>query len=106
MHTVPVQIIRWADAAFPGWVECVLRDAFGRDWSFVDKVPIFTEANLDAGSSYPQPGVLDCEVMREWTDGNGRRICTVNTEKPWGVAALTGETQFEVVAHHVSERVS
>jgi hypothetical protein len=102
MLTVGVQIVRFTDAAQPGWVECVLRDAQGRTWVFSDKVPIFTSVSLDADSSYPQPGVIACEIVRECIDENGRKRCIVNTARPWGVAAKSGEMQFEVFYEQVN----
>ena len=46
MPFVSVQIVRFTDAAFPGWVACVLRDASGRAWEFVEKGPVVTTASL------------------------------------------------------------
>jgi len=101
MPTIAVQIARLTDAAQPGWVECVLRDASNREWRFIDKVPVFTTASLDASSSYPQPGVIACEILREWTGEDGRRRCLIDTSRPWGVSAVDGETRFEVVSDEV-----
>jgi hypothetical protein len=39
LHSVSVDITKFVDAAQPGWVECVLRDAHGVAWTFVEKVP-------------------------------------------------------------------
>lgn len=61
-----------------------------------DKGPVFTEVRLDENSSYPQPGSLACEILREWTDDHGRQRCIISTDRPWGVEATGGETQFEV----------
>ncbi|MDI1443615.1 hypothetical protein [Polyangium sp. 6x1] len=44
---VEVQIVRFADDAQPGWVECHLLDAHGRRWAFLEKVPVVTTARLD-----------------------------------------------------------
>ena len=96
MHTVSVQIVRFIDPAQPGWFKCVLRDAADRDWTLADKVPIFTEAPLDAQSVYPQPGVVACEIVRQWTDESGRARCVIDTERPLGVSTKNGETQLEV----------
>jgi hypothetical protein len=104
MHIISVQIVRFTDASFPGWVESVLRDAFGREWLLADKVPIFTSAPLDAASSFPQPGVVACEIFREWTDECGRRRCIISTERPWGIEATSGETQFEVFVDQIATR--
>jgi len=56
-HNVVVQILRFVDDAFPGWVECELTDVSGLQHVFRDKVPIFTTEVLDANSIYPRPGV-------------------------------------------------
>ena len=98
MPIVRVQIVRFTDAAFPGWVACVLHDASGRAWEFVEKVPVVTTAPLDGSSVYPQPGVVACEVVGQRTDERGRALCTIDTEQPWHIAATGGETQFEVYA--------
>lgn len=96
MYAITIQIVRFIDAHQPGFVECVLRDAFGRDWVFFDKAPVFTSVRLDEKSVYPQLGSIACEIVREWVDEQGRRRCIIDTEAPWDVAARTGETQFEV----------
>jgi hypothetical protein len=102
MHTVDVQIVRFTDSHFPGWVECILRDAADREWTLADKVPIFTEAPMDATSTYPQPGVIACEIIRTWTDERGRTRCIIDTERPWGVSTKNGETQFEVFIEQIT----
>jgi len=98
MPLLDIPITRFIDPHQPGFVECTLRDASGRAWLLVDKVPVFTDAFLDAESSYPQPGVVACEILREWTDETGRRRCLIDTDRPWGVSTAAGETQFEVFA--------
>ena len=102
MPTLRVQIVRFTDASQPGWVECALRDASGRQWLLSDKVPVFTAAHLDESSTYPQPGSVDCEILREWTDEQGRQRCVISTDRPWGLAATGGETQFEVFRDQIS----
>src|SRR5580692_6372751 len=96
MHVVNVQIVSFTSPAQPGWVECVLRDAADREWTLADKLPVFTEAELDERSVYPQPGVVACEIVRQWTDECGKIRCIIDTERPWGVSTKNGKTQFEV----------
>jgi len=105
MHSVSVQIVRFTDRAHPGWVECVLRDTAGREWTLADKAPIFTEVALDERSEYPQPGVLACEIVRQWTDASGRVRCVIDTARPWGVSTKDGETQFEVFADQITTKI-
>lgn len=106
MLMLKVLITRYVDEAQPGWVECGCRDAWGRDWVFVDKVPIFTVAALDKNSAYPQPGVIACEKIREWQDAAGRTIVTVDTETPWHIVTNTGETRFDVLPEQLTWEVA
>ena len=106
MTTVGVQIVRFTDPAFPGWAACVLRDASGRAWEFIDKASVFTTAPLGESTAYPQPGAVACEVIRQRTDESGRALCTIDTERPWHVAATGGEMQFEVFAHQITTSVA
>jgi hypothetical protein len=99
---VSVQIVRFVDDWQPGWVEARLLDASGREWVFVDKVPIFSAETLDAESDYPRPGSISCEVLASRRDGLGREVCTIDTARPDGVEAEGGETKFDVLAEQLS----
>lgn len=96
MYMVNVQIIRFVDSSFPGWVECLLTDTSNRQWFFIDKVPVFTEMNLHETSSYPQHGQIACEIIHLWTEQDGQKRCIITTEQPWGISAKDGEVEFEV----------
>jgi hypothetical protein len=98
MIAVSVEIARYIDDSFPGFVECRLVDALGREWLFHEKVPVVTRANLDASSSYPQPGVIACKVVEGRQQSDGRGVVNIDTEIPWHVESTTGETRFEVYA--------
>src|SRR5687768_5592554 len=101
MYLVAVRIVRFVDAAQPGWVECTLKDAWGRVWVFVEKVPVVAEDELDETSRYPQEGVVPCEVVRRWKDDEGRELCAIDTRRPWGVEAVGGETRFDILAEQI-----
>ena len=68
MPSVQIDIVRYTDDWQPGFVECRLTDAAGRDWTFEAKVPIVTDEYLDATSDYPRPGVIDCIVLSRSAD--------------------------------------
>jgi hypothetical protein len=106
MVTVPIQIVRFVMEHQPNIVESVLTDASGRRWHFLDKSAIFTEAYLDQRSAYPQPGLLGCEIIREWTDERGRLIATIDTDRPWAISATTGETRFDVLAKQITKKAA
>jgi hypothetical protein len=95
-------IRRYVNDDQPGWVECALTDIRGKDWTFVEKVPVVTAEPLDAHSTYPQPVVIACEVV-ERRDEAGRESLVIDTAHPWGIAATTGETRFEVRPEQVVE---
>jgi hypothetical protein len=99
---VRVEIRRYVDDHQPGWVECRLTDAHGREWSFTEKVPVVTAENLGAESSYPQRGVVACRIVGHRT-GDALEVVVIDTTEPWGVMATTGETQFEVRPEQLEE---
>jgi hypothetical protein len=103
MQAVKVTIRRFVDAAFPGWVECGLVDAWGRVWTFVEKVPVVTSEDLDASNDYPQPAVIACQILARRHDSRGREVVTIDTQTPWHVEATTGEVRFDVLPEQLAE---
>ena len=98
MLAVRVNISRYVDESFPGWVECTLVDAYGYDHVFVEKVPVVTKAHLDSASSYPQSGVIACVVLDLGISqsDDGRRLVHIDTQTPCGVQSLAGRSRFDV----------
>jgi hypothetical protein len=103
VSAISALIIRYTDDAQPGWCECQFTDAWGHEWTFVDKVPIFTSSLLDATSSYPQPGIIACQIVKKWQDVDGREIVTVDTTAPDAIEATTGEFCFDVLPTQIIE---
>ena len=101
MSKVGVQIVRYVDDTQPGVVEARLRDAFGTEWVFVDKVPIFTQESLDASSTYPRLGVIACKVIKSWRDERGLELVTIDTVRPDVVEADNGASRFDVLAEQI-----
>jgi hypothetical protein len=100
---VKIEISRYVDNSFPGWVECILVDALGVEHIFVEKVPVVTKAHLDAGISYPQPGVIACVVFERSERDDGRQFIHIDTQRPWGVESTTGRSRFEVFPEQLRE---
>jgi hypothetical protein len=100
---VKVEISRYLDASFPGWVECTLVDALGVEHIFVEKVPVVTEAHLDGGISYPQPGVIACVVLERSERNDGRQLVHIDTRRPWDVESTAGKSRFEVFPEQLRE---
>jgi hypothetical protein len=96
MPDLVVEISRFVDEAFPGWVECVVIDANGQTHLFIEKVPMVSLESLCATSHYPCSGSIRCEIEAKFENAAGVSIVRVNTEKPWGVVSTTGQTEFLV----------
>ena len=89
MRELKVQIIRFVDACQPGVVECEFRDANKQLHYVIDKVPIFTNLLLWSDSHYPQPGTVQCEILEQTFEENGRIVVKITT-----VESTRGETEF------------
>ncbi|WP_123827080.1 hypothetical protein [Micromonospora globispora] len=61
---VRANALRWADDAFPGWVEVSLVDSIGRDHRIVEKVPVLTTQGIRAANTFPMELWLDVQVDR------------------------------------------
>jgi hypothetical protein len=57
---------------------------------------VISAAALDAKTSYPQPGILACEILRNRRDIAQREVVSITTSRPWYVDSVEGSTQFDV----------
>lgn len=94
---VKVSIRRYVDDSQPGWVECVLVDAQDREWLIIEKVPIVTSENLSPTSSYPQPGIIACQILERHPES-----VTIDIAVPWQVESVSGQTQFDVFPNQLT----
>ena len=101
MKFLVVQIVRFVDDHQPGWVACEFIDAEGHSCTIVDKVPVLSSEDLDAGSAYPRPGRVGCEVVARWRDPDGRELLRISTSEPWGIESTQGVSEFVVLANQV-----
>jgi len=98
MRKLAIEIARFVDDDFPGWVECQFADADGRQHTLVDKVPIFSVEPLDADTRYPLPGFARCEVLEQWRDAGGRELARISTASPDGIESADGLAEFVVLS--------
>lgn len=102
MFVIRVDIVAWVDDAQPGVVAARFLDAWGYEHTLIDKLPMFTAANLDQQSAYPQPGSLACALI-ERHNVAGRAISIIDIDQPWQIESTTGTTRFEVLSEHLLE---
>jgi hypothetical protein len=99
MRQLIVEIVRFVDENFPGWVASEFVDANGVRHTIIDKVPTFTASILDENSRYPQSGDMSCEVLAEWQDSAGRRLVRIATP---GMESTEGLSEFVVLSAQLS----
>jgi hypothetical protein len=92
MPALVVEISRFVDEHFPGFVECLLIDANGQSHIFIEKAPVVSVENLCTTSNYPCPGTIECEIEAKLKNNAGLSIVRVNT-----IESTTGQTQFFVL---------
>ena len=98
---VKVEIIEWIDNHQPGFVRCRLIDAWGKAWHFQDKLPIFTDKDLNENSKFPQPGIINCVMIKREIDDKGREIISIDTEKPYEIEAEENCYCFDVLYNQI-----
>ena len=102
MSEIEVAIVRIVDEAFPGFVECKLIDAHGREHTFVEKAPVVSAQDISARSTFPVSGHVACKIESELQDESGRVLLRVDTTQPYGIESTAGDTRFELLEEQVS----
>lgn len=103
MKAIRIKITSFISDDQPGFVECKFNDAWNKEHTVQDKVPIVTEKYLDANSDYPQDGVIACEIIAKWKDKDERTIYSVTTEKPWAVETINGLKEFDILEEQLTK---
>ena len=92
-----VQIIRYVSREpQPGIVACEFTDAENRTHTLIDKVPIFSVSDLNEADSYPQPGLVRCDIVNTWWEEDGRELVRISTSRD-GVESTEGQSGFVVL---------
>lgn len=78
MTCLRVDIVRFADESFPGFVHCDFTDANGNRHTVLEKIPVVTTEDLWSDSTYPQLGMLPCERLERLHDNAGRALALVS----------------------------
>jgi hypothetical protein len=98
-QNLAVQIVRFVDDSFPGWVECQFADAAGRVHTIVDKYPSFTADTLDAHSHYPRSGEIRCQIVSRSKDDRGGELVRIRMP---GIESTEGLSEFVVLPMQLS----
>jgi len=89
MPGILVEVIRYTEECFPGWAECRLVDADGRDWRFLKKRSVVLHGPDDG--RLPANGRIACEVIERLGS-----MALVSTSLPRGITSIDGESRFRI----------
>lgn len=103
MIGIKVKITRFISNDQPGVVECKFKDAWDKEFKIEEKIPVVTTSQLNENSKYPQDGVVACEMIKEWEDKEGRKLVTIDIDKPWAIETIDGLTQFDILKKNLIE---
>ena len=96
-----VQIVRYVDDSFPGFVECELVDAAGRLHIFDEKGPGVSDVWPGPEDTYPIGGFIRCEFLEQWRETDGRDLLRLTTEQPHYLESKDSLTEFVVLTSQV-----
>ena len=102
MPRLNIQIIRFVDGTFPGWIEFTITDAYGVMHHFIEKMPVISTQVLGPGSDYPLADSIECQVISKAVDHLGRPVVEVNTSNPWGIISTAEQSSFVVLQSALS----
>jgi hypothetical protein len=105
MTAVKMTISRYvSNEPQPGIVECEMADVYGRVWRFIEKTAVVSSEHLDANSSYPKPAEVAVAVLARFQDAQLGEVVRIDTDRPWGIESVEGETRFDVFPASLTER--
>jgi hypothetical protein len=95
MDFVRVEVTRWSDVEFPGWVEVELRESDGAVATLIDKVPVFDAGDrLAVGVELPVGLEVPCDVLDWEVDKAGNAVAVVRLH--FSITDQRGRSTFRV----------
>jgi hypothetical protein len=80
MYQVKIQITGIVNEDYPIWVEVFLTDINGKEWRFIDKVPIFLVDDIPL--TLPLEATMRCTLVKTYFDNTSREVYIITTENP------------------------
>ncbi|WP_254513153.1 hypothetical protein [Anatilimnocola floriformis] len=79
-------------------IDCEFVDADGHLHTLRDKVPVLTVEWLDESIDLPRPLLVDCVVLAQWQDEQGRQLVRISTAEPYWIESTEDLSEFVVEA--------
>lgn len=101
MYYLKIKIEKYVSYDQPGWVLCVFKDVYGKEWKIIEKVPVLTKKDflneeLPIEGFYITGEIFSEEEDKIWFD----------ISEPFGIEAEDGETKFRVFRYQISSKHS
>lgn len=88
-------------SSYPDWLELRFTDAHGKEWVLEEKAPVVTCEDVVPREPYKEDASIAAMVVDKQIAGDGRSIVVVNTDKPWGISDVGGNTHFDLLADNL-----
>ena len=105
MHYLPITVTEYLRSdTYPDWVRCSFEDAYGKEWTILEKVPVITPDGFDQNTPLPYETTLAIRILKTFQDAGNREIARVDTNEIWGVWTEDGSWEFEVLLSRIIEQ--
>ena len=91
MPTVEVIVRKIANEELPGWLECQLVEADGREHIIIEKAPVLFAGPAPRREELPVSARISCTCVEE-----KESTVKIDTSKPFGIESTEGQYEFTV----------
>ena len=105
MRYLLVTVIEYLKSdTYPDWVRCRFEDAYGKEWTILEKVPVITPEEFDQDTPLPYSTRVAVRVLKTFRDAENREVARVDTNEIWGVWTEDGSWEFDVFLSRIIEQ--
>ena len=101
---IKCEVTAWVCEHQPHIVQVEFIDAWGMTQFSLEKSSLVSDEDLRQHSKFPQPGLLDCELVKEWQDETGRELLTINVYLQHSVDNYGEDALIDVLPEQVTPR--
>jgi hypothetical protein len=97
-----VAVVEFLFDSNPNWVGVSFYDSNNQKWMIEDKVSSFTSEFIDRETKLPWLGVVAGTITSiQQCRQNNLMILGIDTQKPWGLESVEGQTQFSIYENQI-----
>lgn len=105
MHYLLITVTEYIKSdTYPDWVRCSFEDAYGKEWTIVEKVPVITPNGFDEMTQLPYQTKVAVVVLKTFKDSENREVVRVDTNQIWGVSTEDDVWEFDVLKSQITKQ--